>query len=249
MICIGVIIAEQYYFTAVHLYVHMKMLVGYKMSKIYVKYAYFHHYYDPMLFSRVPFGYRMSSNNAFLLFSFLTLLFNINPYIFDMIYICGTIDFLAHEYHHSLRSLHYTSKNIISSKFIGIYYLMKILEYLKLIDHETHSQSHHKEKSSSMENTLDWLDLKVPFIWKIIDVIASIEWKTFINLNNKIAANIYGVILLVKTFIVVILLKYLCIHNYDIIDFRYYLIVVQLCYCEFKYKLLSYLIPNPFHFL
>ena len=135
----------------------------------------------------------------FFFFLILTFICGLDALIFDMIYIIGTIDFLAHKYHHTFGKLHHTNKLILSSKFVGIYYLMKFLEHLNSIDHKTHARLHHKEKSSTIEYMSDWLDHKIPFVWKILDYIVSIEWKVFIKLDQELASHVYIIILLFLT--------------------------------------------------
>lgn len=173
------IIFEMFYFITGHLNVHQTMLLGYQNGIIKSPWAYYHHYVHSLLYSKIPFGYRLSADKLFLLFNISSLLFNINELIFGIILIIGNIDYLAHEYQHSYRRKHYTSYNPFSSKFIGIYIIMRILENIYVLDVRTHSEIHHKEKSSTMHLTDDWLDLKPYYIWYIANFYAKFEWFLF----------------------------------------------------------------------
>ena len=113
------------------------MLIGYQNKIIKCGWAYYHHYVDTLLYSKIPFGYRMTPNLAFLLFNIFSILFNINEFIFGFIYIIATIDYIAHEYNHSYRKKHYTSFNPFSGKFIGIYIMMYLFEYIGIVDTKT----------------------------------------------------------------------------------------------------------------
>jgi len=165
------------------------MLINFQNKIISIPWAYFHHYVDFSLYSKLPFGYRLSAIYSNMIHTFILILFGINKYIFGLFYIIFTIDYLAHEYNHTLKVKHYISYNIFSSKFIGIYYLMNLLEILNIIDVKFHKEIHHKEISNNMHLTADWLDFKIPIISHIIEYITSFEWKLFIS-SLKIHENL-----------------------------------------------------------
>lgn len=237
---------EQFYFIIGHLYVHQYMLVSYQNNLIKEQFAYYHHYVNSLLYSKIPFGYRVSPNIIFMLFNVFSILFGINELFYGIILIIGTIDYLAHEYHHSYRKKHYISFNPFSSKFIGIYYLMNVLEKIGIIDIKSHATIHHKEKSSSMHLTEDWLDLKIIFVSNFVDICAKIEWyifKKIINIINgsykaeyicetNLKYDIERIMIDLWALFKIILLTYcLSLCNFQIIEIfniRYYLIFITI---------------------
>jgi hypothetical protein len=52
---------EPFFLVLFHVYIHVEMLQAYQCSQIIsVPFAFFHHYVDIMLFSKLPFSYRLS---------------------------------------------------------------------------------------------------------------------------------------------------------------------------------------------
>ena len=244
LFCVSIFF-EGFLFTVGHLNVHQRMLIYYQNNKIVSPWAYYHHYVHSLLYSEIPFGYRLSANNLFMFFTIVSMIFNINELIFGGIYVLASIDYLAHEYHHSYRKRHYTSLNPLSSKFIGIHFLMSFLEKLKIIDIGTHSSIHHKEKSYNMDLTEDWLDLKFYPLDKFIDWVASGEWFVFKLILEKVVGhskatfapnpyykyleNFVYLLTFTKVIAICLLIKYFVV--FDIQPFfsiRYFLVLVSI---------------------
>lgn len=240
---------EGFFFIIGHLNAHESMLIYYQQQKIIVPYAYYHHYVHSLLFSEIPFGYRLSANHLFLLFNIASVVFNVNELVFGGIYLISAIDFLAHEYHHSFRKRHYISYNPFSSKFVGIYYLMSSLEKLKVLDVGTHSSIHHKEKSEQMDLTEDWLDLKIYPLNLFIDWVASTEWFVFKKLlqtfnetseakytpnkNYKIFENFVDLWTIIKVFGTTFIISWINLDLPVIPNIRYFLIFI--CFLRYLF--------------
>jgi hypothetical protein len=174
------LVAEGFLFINAHLYVHESMLIEYQHRTITTNpWGYYHHYVNSMLYSQIPFGYRLSAEKGFFLVDLCSYLFNVDKYVYTMINGILVIEYISHEYMHSTRKAHYTSFNPASSKFILIHYIMKGLQSLSLIDPVTHLKEHHREKAENMHLTADWLDFKLPIIHHIQDIIATTEFKYF----------------------------------------------------------------------
>jgi len=59
---------------------------------------------------------------------------------------------------------------------------MNELQRLTLIDYITHLKEHHREKSKNMHLTIDWLDLKVPIVCHLQELLGITEFKYFKNI-------------------------------------------------------------------
>lgn len=175
---------EGFLFVNAHLYLHETMLIGYQHKTISSAWAYYHHYVNPMLYSHIPFGYRLSADKGFLFIDICCYLFNVDKYVYALLNIILFIEYLSHEYMHSTRKSHYNSFNPLSSKFILIYYIMKGLESITFIDTVTHLNEHHREKSQHMHLTSDWLDFKVPIVCHLQELIGITEFRYFKNILN-----------------------------------------------------------------
>lgn len=167
-----------------HLFLHAEMFIFRQRSQknVGAPIAYYHHYKDPNLYSKIHWTYIYSLTRWSMINGTYAYLCGI-PYESILIYFwIALCDYWAHSFYHTPNRL-YVSYNIFSSKFIGIKYFYLLLESVGLCSTRQHMNEHHKDREYEIQNSHDWVDLNIPIFGFLADKFADLLWSTFIFCN------------------------------------------------------------------
>lgn len=80
----------------------------------------------------------------------------------------------------------YTSFNPLNAKFVGLLYTMKFLALLGWVDKKEHKLEHHKERAEDMHKTIDWVDWKVPIVWRLADKVGQFGFERYMRRLERV---------------------------------------------------------------
>ena len=182
-----VLFFEPFLFVVVHVYLHIQMTIGIQSDFIALPHAYYHHYVDSSLYSKLPFMYRFSPIPVIPMASGFAYISGMNYSTFLLIQTFNNFDVLIHEWHHTAEAK-YRSLNPFSSKFVPIKWIMKSLSAVGIVDTLAHKLEHHKERIHNIHLSADWIDMKIPVSSWLADYVGIflfwIQKKLYLELVN-----------------------------------------------------------------
>lgn len=160
-------------------------------------FAFWHHFHDRTLYSKVPYAYRCSMNTFMIFLGAELLLFGAVAETIFVTYTLWVIEVIAHEWYHIQD---YTSWNVFNTKWRGIDAFMRLLSRAGVVDKHAH-HLHHQVDLVEQLLTKHFADVHwFPFLRRDLEVIGAGVLAIQIKTNSETWALVYqhGVMLVLN---------------------------------------------------
>lgn len=209
---------ESLFFVCSHTMFHWKMEYNWNLDQTVVfPYAFYHHYIPKArtIYSIVPYSFRMYSSLGFDFVqttASIIIFFTMGSSGAGAAVVCQwfwarnlfAFDTWIHEYLHTAEHK-YDSLDPLSAKFKGLHFVGKVLEKTGVINVETHRTDHHEHNVDHQGEVHDWVDLKYPILWHIVDVFGIYYHKLGRYLTDKDIINLFGMDRFFSQFVMIFL--------------------------------------------